>query len=336
MRRILYIGNKLEKHGAAPTSIDTLPKALNSSPIYFKTVSSFKPKLIRLLHMLFAVIKNAKSKDLVLIDTYSTTNFWYAVSCGYLCKALFIPYVFILHGGNLEDRLNRSSKAILDIFRNARANVVPSEFLRIKLEKFGFSNMQIIPNSIEISDYKFTQRDGLKPKILWVRAFDKVYNPHMAIELVQILKQKFPQIELCMVGPDKDGSLSELKKMVSEKKLPVSFTGKLSKQDWINLSENFDIFINTTTVDNTPVSLIEAMALGLPVVSTNVGGVPYLIEDGKTGLLVDSHDTAAMAKAVESLIENPELAKNISMNARQKVESYDWEQVKPLWLELLG
>ena len=82
---------------------------------------------------------------------------------------------------------------------------------------------------------------------------------------------------LAMIGPDVDGSLTKVKDLARKKNLDVNFTGKLSKPEWINYSKDFNVFINTTNFDNTPVSVIEAMALGLPVVSTNVGGMPFLI-----------------------------------------------------------
>ena len=80
-----------------------------------------------------------------------------------------------------------------------------------------------------------------------------------------------------MVGPDKDGSLEKTKQYAKEKGVlhRVRFTGGLSKTEWIELSKDYNIFINTTNVDNTPVSVMEAMALGFPVISTNVGGVPF-------------------------------------------------------------
>ena len=336
MKRILYLGNKLEKHGATPTSVDILPKLLQSEDICFKAISSFQNKFLRAIHMFLNVLKNYRSKDLVLIDTYSTQNFWYAVICGKLCSILSIPYIFILHGGNLPERFDSASTKILNLFKGARANVVPSDYLRDRLSKFQFENIVFIPNSIDLKLYKFKERDTLKPRLLWVRAFDKVYNPMMAIEVLEILSVKYPNAEVCMVGPDKDGSLNEVKEVAREKDLNCQFKGKLSKDEWIKLSEEYDIFINTTLIDNTPVSVIEAMALGLPIVSTNVGGIPYLISNEENGLLVEPRDSEAMAKDIIRLIENPELAESLSNQGRLKAEKFNWPEVKQLWLQLLG
>jgi glycosyltransferase involved in cell wall biosynthesis len=103
----------------------------------------------------------------------------------------------------------------------------------------------------------------------------------------------------------------------------------------MGLSEQCNLFVNTANVDNTPVSVIEAMALGLPVVSTNVGGMPYLIEDRKEGLLVNPDDVEAMVKAIIEVQQNQDLVKTLTGNARQKVEQLDWEVVKHLWFEVL-
>ena len=335
MKRILYLGNKLEKHGFSPTSIDTLPDLLKAEGYTVNSVSSFKNKVLRLMHMLGSVILK-RNADLVLIDTYSTSNFWYAVLSARACQLFNTPYIFILHGGNLEDRFARSSSRILNIFRNAKANVIPSHFLQDKLKRFEFRNMVFIPNSIELSAYDFKKRSSVKPKLLWVRAFDKVYHPEMLLKVMEKLSLIYPEIEACMIGPDKDGSLADLKRISEEKDLKIQFKGKLTKTEWIKLSENYDIFINTTNVDNTPISLIEAMALGLPVVSTNVGGIPYLITHKENGLLVKPRDVEAMSMAIHKLLKSPELAERLSNKGRKEAEKFDWTDVKQAWIELLG
>ena len=110
-----------------------------------------------------------------------------------------------------------------------------------------------------------------------------------------------------MVGPDKDGMKPNLKKIANLKNLNVEFAGKLSKKKWVKYSEQYDIFLNTTHYDNTPISVIEAMALGLPVISTNVGGIPFLLKDRQTALLVADNDIQAMSEAIKELIINDEL-----------------------------
>ena len=115
---------------------------------------------------------------------------------------------------------------------------------------------------------------------------NKSYNPIMAVRVLNVLKEKYSNSTLTMVGPDKDGTLEECRVLATDLELngSIDFKGYMKKNDWINIAKDFDIFINTTNFDNMPVSIIEAMALGLPIVSTNVGGIPYLLENKKNAL----------------------------------------------------
>ena len=158
----------------------------------------------------------------------------------------------------------------------------------------------------------------------------------MAIHVLDQLIKTGYSAKLCMVGPDIDGSMAHVKKLALEKNLEVDFTGKLSKTEWIYLSENYNVFINTTNIDNTPVSVIEAMALGLPVVSTNAGGISYLIEDQKDGILVPKDDIEAMVKAIIKLKSNEALKSRIVAKARNKVEKFDWNIIKFKWKSVLS
>lgn len=332
---ILYVGNQLLARGGSPTSIDILAPLLRKEGYKVKAASPKKNKLLRLVDMLVLILKNASSADYVLIDTYSTTNFWYAYSVARLCRRLGVKYIPILHGGNLPERLKKSPKACYSIFSGAFVNISPSLYLESTFRKAGYSNIKYIPNSIDLREYRFKDRKDFKPKLLWVRAFSEIYNPLLAVQTLELLLKKSSEAELCMVGPEKDDSLEICREYSIRKNLPVTFTGKLEKGDWIKLSSDYDIFLNTTKVDNSPVSVIEAMALGLPVVSTNVGGIPYLISDKEDGWLVTPNNPKEMAQAVLELIETPQQTGEIALAARRKAELFNWNEVKEKWNGLL-
>jgi glycosyltransferase involved in cell wall biosynthesis len=114
----------------------------------------------------------------------------------------------------------------------------------------------------------------------------------------------------------------------------VVITGRKSKQEWRELSEDYSIFLSTTNIDNTPISVIEAMALGLPVVSTDVGGVPFIIQSGQNGILYPAKDAQAGANAILSILNDSTLSQNLSSNGRKTVEEWDWEVVKLKWKNL--
>ncbi len=221
------------------------------------------------------------------------------------------------------------------VFANAHKNVAPSGYLKQAFENAGFTNVIHIPNSIEIDKYELKTRVELTPKLLWVRAFASIYNPEMAVKVLQQLLEKHPSASLTMVGPDKDGSLKTTKDFADSIGVAVNFTGQLAKEDWWQLASEHDIFINTTHFDNTPISVMEAMALGLPVVSTNVGGIPYLLTDKENALLVSDNDVSKMTDAICSLLEDQQKASDLTLNARHFIEQMDWNVVKEEWKRVL-
>ena len=196
--------------------------------------------------------------------------------------------------------------------------------------------MICIPNTIDLKNYPFKKRpirDGIK--LLWVRSFSEIYNPSLAIKILKALKDKSINAQLCMVGPDNDGSLEKAKKLAQKLNIEVTFTGKLSKKEWIDLSKNYNVFISTTNFDNMPVSVIEAMALGLPIISTNVGGMPFLIENNEDGILVKPNTVDAFINAIKKLKDEPEFTDKLVSEARAKAEKLDWNKVKYKWFSVL-
>jgi glycosyltransferase involved in cell wall biosynthesis len=334
LKNLLYIGNRLSKHGVSPTTIEILGPLLEQEGFTVSYSSSLKNKVLRFIAMVWSVFQY-RNVDYVLIDTYSTTNFWYALATSQLCRCLKLKYIPILHGGNLAFRLKNNPRICKMIFMHSFQNVSPSLFLIKKFKAEGYENVIYIPNTIELENYSFLEREKAKPNLLWVRSFAKIYNPIMAVEVFASIRKKYPEATLCMVGPEKDGSLLGAKQKAKDLKLNILFTGRLSKQDWINQSKEYDIFINTTHFDNMPVSLIEAMSLGLAVVSTNVGGIPFLVQDQKEGLLIPDNDVDKMVEEIDRLIKNTDLFGEITVNARRKSEGFDWQVVKCEWVTIL-
>lgn len=335
MKTLLYIGNKLSKHGINVSTIETLGPLLEKEGFNVIMSSSINNPILRLLDMIFDTFINFKKVDFVLIDTYSTLNFWYAFIISQCCRLLKIKYIPILHGGNLPNRIKKNPFLSRLLFDNSYINITPSGYLLHHLKEFRILNVEQIPNTISVSEYNHDLRNSVKPRLLWVRAFASIYNPEMALKVFSKLKKNYPDAELCMVGPYKDMSKEAVQQLIEKNKVDIKLSGRLSKAEWTQLSKKYDIFINTTHFDNTPVSVIEAMALGLPIVSTNVGGIPFLVKDRETTLLVNDSDVDEMVKSITELIENPELAKKLSVNGRKLAEQFDWNVVKNQWKEIL-
>ncbi|MEP7146416.1 MAG: glycosyltransferase family 4 protein [bacterium] len=328
---ILYAGNILSHVGHTPTFIESLTPKLSQ---YYKLISASnkKNKLLRLSDMVLAILKNKKKLQLVLIDSYSMQAFWYTYVLAKVSLHNNIPYIPILRGGGYPDRLKSTPNLCKFIFSHSAKNISPSMYLKKHFEDSGFE-VEYIPNFIPIENYNYKQRENVRPKLLWVRSFHNIYNPLLALEILKKLKNKYPDAQLCMVGPDKDGSLLKVREKAKQDNISDSLkiTLKLSKAEWLKLSTEYDIFINTTDFDNHPVSVIEAMAIGLPVVSTNVGGLPFLIENNIDGILVNPKCSDEFVNQIDRLISDNNLVKNITINSRKKVEGFDWEIIKKKW-----
>jgi len=337
MKKIVYIGNNFAKKSNYHSAMETLSGLFISNGFTVIKSSSKENKILRLLSMCITIIKHRKNVDYILIDTFSTLNFYYALITSQLARILKLKYIPILHGGDLPNRLDRTPIFSKLIFHNSYLNISPSKYLEFEFNKQNFKTYYL-PNSINLKNYSFKLRENIKPKLLWVRAFDATYNPLLAIKVLAKLKERYPKAILCMVGPDKDGSLGKAKQLAKKLNITdaITFTGVLKKEDWVLLSKNYDIFINTTNVDNMPVSIIEAMALGFPIVSTNVGGLPYLIEDTINGILVLPNNEKAMADAIVNLLRNPIKDKELSLNARKKASTFDSREIKKEWIKLLS
>lgn len=333
-KTILYIGNNLAKKTNYATSMDVLSRLLGIEGFTIYKSSSKSNTFFRLLEMCYDLVRYRSIVDYVLIDTFSTANFYYALLTSQLCRFFSLKYLPILHGGNLPYRLKQNPRLSFLIFKNSYQNIAPSGYLKYEFEKEGFKTI-LIPNVIPIANYTFKERKKIAPKLLYVRAFAKIYNPTMAIEVLKELKKTYPKAILCMIGPDKDGTLDDVLQLINTYKLQdsVEITGVLSKEEWHEKSEDYDIFINTTNVDNTPISIIEAMALGLPIVSTNVGGLPYLIENNRDGILVDKNNSSVMTNKIIEIVDKNSIS--LAKKARIKAEFFDWSSVRNQWLNIL-
>lgn len=339
-KHILYLGNQLGIYGFTPSSVETLGNRLKD--LYDVTQgSSMRNQILRLLHMWYLILKN-RNVDFILIDTYSTKGFIFAWTSSILANLFKIKYIPILHGGALPKRAQKSPNLLSYYLKNAYSVVCPSNYLKVEVGKVLGGEYKVIPNYIDINNYPFKERcleDNNSIKLLWVRSFHEIYNPNLAVRIIRQLHDLgHLNSKLCMVGPDKDGSLEKTKLLARELGVIdfIEFVGLLSKKEWIELSKSYNIFINTSNVDNTPVSVIEAMALGFPIVSTNVGGIPYLFEDKKEGVMVGANQTVEFVRVIEKLVSDPLYMQDLSRNARKRAENMDWLRIKEEWNKLLS
>src|SRR5690554_777156 len=216
MKNVLYIGNQLSNNRSNLSSINILGPLLEQEGFKLKYASIYTNKVIRLFDMLWTCIKYRKQTDLVIIDTYSTQNFYYALLVSQLCQILKLKYVPRLNGGNLPQRLETNPKLCRALFNHAYKLVSPSVYLKEAFETHGYQNIHYIPNSLELELYAFEEKNLEEVNLLWVRSFSSIYNPTLAVHILKALLNQGIPANLCMVGPDSDGSMETVKQLAKD------------------------------------------------------------------------------------------------------------------------
>lgn len=334
---VLLVGNFLSATHGVRGVCEELAARLRADGWPVLTTSAKPNRAARLADMLATVWRERDVYAVAQVDVYSGAAFSWAEAVCWLLGRLGKPYVLTLHGGNLPSFARRHPRRVRRLLEGAAEVTAPSGYLLEQLRPFRVG-IRLQPNPLDVSRYEFRPRPTPRPRLVWLRAFHGMYNPALAIEVVARLAPEFPGVSLAMIGPDKgDGSLQLVRKKVESLSASgrVEFIGGVPKSDVAASLNDGDIFLNTTDVDNAPVSVLEAMAVGMCVISTNVGGLPYLLRDGHDALLVPPGDAAAMAAAVRRVLTEDDLGRRLSSNARLKAAECDWSNVLPLWNELL-
>ncbi|MCA9952389.1 MAG: glycosyltransferase family 4 protein [Anaerolineales bacterium] len=295
------------------------------------TTSSYPNRILRLVDMVLSLIRWRKQIDIVVVMVFSGSAFFLVDIASWLSCRLNIPLILWLHGGNLPQFAYAHEKWVRRVYQRAQVLVVPSAYLVESANKLDV-DVEVIPNILAIDNYAYHLRQQVQPKLLWMRTFHEIYNPTLAIQVVAELVANYPDIQLTMAGQDK-GLLQQTRELVEAQELTanVQFAGFLDMPAKQTAFESHDIFLNTNKIDNMPVSVVEAAAFGLPIVATNVGGIPHLLKDSQTALLVEDGDVLDMANAVRRLLNDPDLSARLSYNGRRLAETCSWTHVQAQW-----
>jgi glycosyltransferase involved in cell wall biosynthesis len=335
--RVLIVGNFLSEVVGNRGVCEELAPRLCEAGFSVITTSARKRRVERLLEMLLTCWKHRGSYDVAQVDVYSGPSFLWAESVCWILRRLNKPYVLTLHGGALPVFARREKQRVTRLLKSAAAVTVPSSYLLNEMTAY-CKNLLLLPNALDLHQHRRGIHDPLRPRLIWLRAFHEIYNPTMAVRVLAHLKNEFPDICLTMVGPDKGGLT--LKNVIATARAcgvesHLTVMGHVTKSQVPQCLERADIFLNTSNFDNTPVSVLEAMASGLCVVSTNAGGIPNLLKTEEEALLVPVNDDLAMAAAIRRLLTDERLTRRMQARALAKVEQFDWKVVLPQWQALL-
>lgn len=334
---ICFVGNILGRNcGYVTTQGQIVADLLAAEGFSITCVSSKINRFHRLAEIITTLVRGSRRFDLVVVEVYSGMGMIIADVAGRLGRLLRLPLIMVLHGGHLPEFMERHPRWTKRVLNRADSLVAPSAYLAAKIGKFGYQIAQI-PNVIDLDDYPFRERSRIEPRLIWMRSFHSIYNPEMALDVLAKLRATFPHATLTMAGVDKglEGAIRQKAEHLGLTDA-VQFPGFLNAEEKVRQFADADIYLNTNRIDNMPVSVIEACALGLLVIATRVGGLPFLIDHRENGLLVPSEDAEAMTHAVTELLKDPDLTRRVSLGARRLAERSAWKRVRSDWEELFA
>ena len=330
--RICFVGPMLGRHaGWVPNPAEILAPRLAQAGYTCLLTSPVRNRYLRLLDIIQTLVRARRRIDIICLQAYSGPSIVVELVVGILAKMIRRPVVTVLHGGDMPAFMSRHPRVTKRVLGYTCVLVTPSPYLAHSVQRHGFV-ARVIPNMIDLDRYPFRPRRNLRPRLLWMRTFHPIYNPELAIDVLEQVSRVYPDVTLTMAGQEK-GSLETVRRRALDRGLQdrVRFAGFFDMPRKQAEFAAHDIFLNTNHIDNMPVSLVEAGAFGLPIVATAVGGIPFLLRHAESALLVPDGDAAAMSGAVTRLLSDPDLAERLSAAGRHLAEQCDWSRTRALW-----
>jgi len=236
------------------------------------------------------------------------------------------------HSGEAEDHLEHWGPLVHPWLRLADEIVVPSAYLERVFARYGY-HVRVIPNFVDLVSFRYRERRPLTPKFLSTRNLEAYYGVDVLIKAFARYQQNDPLATLTIAGyGSQESKLRSLAKRVADR--GIEFVGRVEPAGMPRLYDEADIFLNASVVDNQPVSILEAFAAGLPVISTPAGDIPSMVRENETGLIVPLNDPRAMAAAMVATIERRERALDMAARAHEELSRFTWPAVRDAWRAL--
>jgi L-malate glycosyltransferase len=289
--------------------------------------------LVTLPYYLVLLLATVRRYDVIHIFSASYLSFVLSPTPAILTARLFRRRAILnYHSGEAADHFVRWRRTAIPTVRLADAVVAPSGYLVDVFSALGIEACAI-PNFVDLDVFVCRERRPLRPIFLSNRNFEPLYNVACTIDAFALIQQNIADAFLILAGDGSDRAALEAR--VRRHGLRnVTFLGKVRPEDMSAVYRGADIFLNSPDIDNMPISIIEAFASGLPVVTSDAGGIPYFVEHERTGLIFAKGDHVGMAEQALRLLRDETLAQELIGNALAECGRYRWSAVRQQWLEL--
>jgi glycosyltransferase involved in cell wall biosynthesis len=300
------------------------------APIRFALATKYVRTIVTECMYVPLLMRELARADVVHVFSASYSSFLLAPLPAIVVARIFgRPVVLHYHSGQAPDHLARSSVARAVLARTSR-NVVPSSFLAGVFSAFGL-RADIVPNLVDLTKFRFRQRDPLRPRILSTRNFESIYNVACTLRAFQLVQEHYPEASLTLVGGGSEAP--KLKTLAEALHLDhVTFAGRVSPDLIAGYYDAHDIYVQSPDIDNMPVSVLEAYASGLPVVSTDVGGISAILTHARHGLLAPAGDHHRLGRCLLQLLQDPLCARDLARSAFETCHAYTWTSLRHQWL----
>jgi len=346
---VLIVAASLDILGGQAVQAERLIRHLQNEPslrVSFLPINPRLPGVLRKLQSIKYVrtvttsilyclnlLREVRKYDVIHVFSASYLSFLIAPAPAILVSKLYGKRIVLnYHSGEAEDHLRRWRRSTMPILNLVDSVVVPSEYLRRVFSTFGI-DASVIFNIIDLNKFEFRQRTSLRPVFLSNRNLEAHYGVDCILRAFAYIQKEIPDAVLTVVG---DGSERQaLESLSRELQLNyITFTGRVDHEEIYGHYSASDIYLNASRIDNQPLSILEAFACGLPVVTTNAGGIPDIVTDGSTGFVVPVGDYESLAANALNLLRDQSLFREMTERARAECARYTWAAVCEQWLDL--
>lgn len=347
--KVLLVAPTLDSTlGGQAVQASRLLEKLNEEPNLRVDIQSIGPKffpklqqikflrtILTLLKFWFDIFVKIPKYDVVHIFSAAHFSFLLTPTASVLVAKIFGKKTILNYrSGQIKRHFANWHKTLKPTLRLFDKIIVPSGYLVKMFAEHGFE-ARAIYNFVDAERFNFRERTRLRPVFLSNRLLEELYNIPCILRAFAIIQKKYTDAKLIVASfGDQRESLERLARELELEN--VEFIGKVEPEKMPALYDSIDIYLNSPNTDNMPGSIIECYAAGVPVVTTNAGGIPYILEHEKTGLMVEVNDHEALAREAMRLLEDQKFADKIIADARLYGRKFTWEAVRHEWTSVYG
>jgi glycosyltransferase involved in cell wall biosynthesis len=329
--KILLIANYEEGVGGISVQVK-LQRDLLRGDGYACDILSTKGSVAKRIKAVFELLSKGRKYDVFHIHACSHRGFLPAILGINIGRLLKKRIVLTFHGGGAEGFFRKKEKFVKRYLTRTSANIVLSGFIGRVFDRYGIP-YTVIPNILEDDGSGFRTRTEIRPRFIGIRSLTETYNIKCTLRAFAIVLEKYPDAKLTLLG---GGALkAELEQFVDDHHIQnVTFVGQVPNTEISHYLAEADIMVSSSRFDNMPVSVLEGFRAGLLVISSRVGGVPYMIEDGRNGLLFESDNDRQMAEKMIQAVDHPDTTLGMIDKAYHCLDEYKWEKCREKLLKL--